>query len=69
MKRDGLIIHNSLTYGGAGYSSGYATASMHPDASKIAAHEFGHSTFKLGDEYSAYSDDGDPNCETAGCAT
>ena len=70
VKRDVLIIHNSPTYGGAGYTNlGYATASMHPSASYVAAHEFGHSTFKLGDEYPGSSDDSAPNCEVAGCDT
>ena len=44
---------------------------MEPRAPTIAAHEFGHSTFSLGDEYSwgSATASNSPNCETAGCST
>ena len=43
---------------------------MNPSAPAIAAHEFGHSTFFLGDEYSGSSTaSNSPNCEVAGCST
>eukprot|EP00427_Karlodinium_veneficum_P002300 CAMPEP_0169167860 /NCGR_PEP_ID=MMETSP1015-20121227/60696_1 /TAXON_ID=342587 /ORGANISM="Karlodinium micrum, Strain CCMP2283" /LENGTH=578 /DNA_ID=CAMNT_0009240597 /DNA_START=186 /DNA_END=1923 /DNA_ORIENTATION=+ len=48
-----LIIHNSDTYGGAGFTSdGAASCSTNSLAPQIAIHELGHSLFGLADEYS-----------------
>jgi hypothetical protein len=68
--RQTVVIHNSATYGGAGYrSSDVATTSIHPSAPKIAIHELGHSAFNLGDEYNASSTSlNSANCDNAGCA-
>ncbi len=46
-----LVLVNSEKYGGAGYSSGIATASLHDSAVDLIRHELGHSFAKLGDEY------------------
>jgi hypothetical protein len=51
-----VVVHNSDTYGGAGYiSSNMATTSTHPSASLVAVHELGHSLFVFYDEYSYIS--------------
>ena len=46
-----LVIVNSTTYGGAGYSSGIGTVSMASAAKDVALHEMAHSFAGLGDEY------------------
>ena len=50
--RQTVVVHNDLTYGGAGYGSAdVATATIHPSGPDIIIHELGHSLFELGDEY------------------
>ncbi len=68
--RQTIVVHNSTTYGGAGYTSAdVATTSIHSSAPRIAMHELGHSLFDLADEYdySTYTPAGAPNCDAAGC--
>jgi len=57
-----LVIVNSSTYGGAGYSSGIGTVSMASSAMDVALHEMAHSFAGLGDEY-AYGGSSAPNRE------
>ncbi len=68
--RQTIVVHNSTTYGGAGYtSSDVATTSIHSSAPRIAIHELGHSLFSLADEYN-YSTSlvsGAPNCDVSAC--
>jgi IgA Peptidase M64 len=66
-----LVLHNNVTYGGAGYpGANVATASLASIGPKILVHELGHSLFELGDEYvegsatSSFS----ANCADAGCS-
>jgi hypothetical protein len=68
--RQTIVVHNSTTYGGAGYTSAdVATTSIHSSAPRIAVHELGHSLFDLADEYdySTSTSAGAPNCAGAGC--
>jgi hypothetical protein len=67
--RQTVVVHNDLTYGGAGYGSAdVATATIHPSGPDIIIHELGHSLFELGDEYNYNpSTDVEPNCDIAGC--
>lgn len=64
-----LVIHNSLTYGGAGYrGANVATATIHSASAKVAVHEHGHSLFGFGDEYNGGAGpQNSPNCDYAGC--
>lgn len=68
--RQTIVVHNSTTYGGAGYTySDVATTSVHSSAPRIAVHELGHSLFDLGDEYDYGSATPSfPNCDYAGCS-
>jgi hypothetical protein len=69
--RQTIVVHNSTTYGGAGYTSAdVATTSIHSSAPRIAVHELGHSLFDLADEYdySTSTPSNAPNCTGAGCA-
>jgi len=67
--RQTVVVHNDLTYGGAGYSSAdMATSTIHPSGPEIIIHELGHSLFELGDEYDYRpSTNVEPNCDIAGC--
>ena len=69
--RQTIVIHNSDTYGGAGYlSADVATTSVHASAPRVAVHELGHSLFSLGDEYTSGSatPSSSGNCDYASCA-
>ena len=68
--RQTIVVENSGTYGGAGYtSSDVATTSINSSAPLVAVHELGHSLFNLGDEYTSGSSTASyPNCDYAGCA-
>lgn len=57
-----LVVVNSSTYGGAGYSSGIGTVSMASSAMDVALHEMAHSFAGLGDEYT-YGGSGAPSRE------
>ena len=57
-----LVIVNSSTYGGAGYSSGIGTVSLSNSARDVALHEMAHSFAGLGDEYT-YGGSGAPSRE------
>lgn len=67
--RQTIVVQNSDTYGGAGYtSSDVATTSTNSSAPRVAVHELGHSLFSLGDEYTSGSATASwPNCDYAGC--
>jgi len=61
-----VVVHNSDKYGGAG--GRLATTSINSAAPKIAAHEIGHSMFKLGDEYKyGKGNTRHANCDQRGC--
>jgi hypothetical protein len=49
-----VVIVNSPVYGGSGKES-VAVFSLAPNATEIALHELGHSTFNLADEYDNYA--------------
>jgi hypothetical protein len=69
--RQTVVVHNSETYGGAGYrSSDVATTSIHSSAPRVAVHELGHSLFNLGDEYTTGSatPSSSGNCDYSSCA-
>jgi hypothetical protein len=69
--RQTIVVHNSDTYGGAGYrSSDVATTSIHSAAPLVAVHELGHSLFNLGDEYSTGSatPSSSANCDYSSCS-
>jgi subtilisin family serine protease len=68
--RQTIVVHNSATYGGAGYmGSDMATTSIHSSAPLIAIHELGHSLFNLHDEYiEGWGDNTGPNCDVGGCS-
>ena len=70
--RHTVVVHNSTSYGGAGYTSAdVATTTIHSSAPKVAVHELGHSAFQLADEYNyatSFSTSGRPNCDTSGCS-
>jgi len=68
--RQTIVVENSGTYGGAGYtSSDVATTSINSSAPLVAVHELGHSLFNLGDEYSyGTATPSWPNCDYSGCA-
>jgi hypothetical protein len=68
--RQTIVVENSTTYGGAGYTyEDVATTSINSSAPLVAVHELGHSLFNLGDEYNyGYSDNSYPNCDSGGCA-
>jgi hypothetical protein len=68
--RQTIVVENSGTYGGAGYtSSDVATTSINASAPLVAVHELGHSLFNLGDEYTSGSSTAvSPNCDYGGCS-
>ena len=68
--RQTIVVQNSDTYGGAGYSSAdVATTSTNASAPRVAVHELGHSLFDLGDEYNYGSaTPTKPNCDYSGCS-
>ncbi len=55
-----IMLVNDQSYGGSG--GAFSVSSLHPDASEISFHEFGHSAINLMDEYSTPPRPGFPQC-------